>query len=219
MIRNANRSFFAAIALASSVGASPVVDLDFIVLQHGGVAVFGDGFDSGVLESPPWYVVTGSPGPESGTTLTMNAGDMIVTTIAPLDPTLDLTILAGVNLTSFSGTVTASLILLGDEPGESLELAIVPLAAYLIQDGITTIGIGPALTFGSMFFEITLGASGNVNAEVNGITVFDNALDFGPLTGIAFGVIPEPSTLVLLGLGLAALVRRKRAERFALAAR
>lgn len=219
MTRNTTRSIFAVMALAGTVGASPIVNLDFIVLQNGTAAVFGDGFDSGVMESPPWYVVTGSPGPESGTTLTLQAGDMIATPIAPLDPALDTTIFAGMDLIRFSGNASAALILLGDEPGESLTLAIVPLAAYLIENGSDTLGIGPALTFGSMHFEITLGASGNVNAEVNGITVFDDALDFGPLTGIAFGVIPEPSTLVLLGLGLVVLVRRKRAGRLTLAAR
>ncbi|MFN0134652.1 MAG: PEP-CTERM sorting domain-containing protein [Phycisphaerae bacterium] len=52
-------------------------------------------------------------------------------------------------------------------------------------------------------------ATGNLSIQVNGVTILNNAFGGNGFHNICFDVVPEPTSLALLGLGAAALLRRR----------
>ncbi|MBI4717868.1 MAG: PEP-CTERM sorting domain-containing protein [Planctomycetes bacterium] len=190
-------------------GAGTEVGLDLAVVNNGD-PVFVDQFDTGTLETPPWVVLTGTPGPESGSALAMRGGDFIALPVT-LNPTVDSAIVAALNLTSFPAGSAASLVLFGDQPGELVTLTAAPGAVTLDEGGtpLANAGLPP---LGAVALGLILEANGSLIAGVNDQILFHGPVAFGPITAMGVAVVPEPATLALAGLVVTvALARRRRA--------
>lgn len=187
--------------------AATIVELDAVVVTNG-APILVDDFDNGMLDSPPWIPI-GSPGPESGTILSMGPGDMI---IAPLsvDPAFDVSASVILGLSDFPAGSSASLLLLGPDDDVLNLIVLKTPTAIALYHGIIPLGFIP-FTASAVALTLTSGADGTVSADVNGSNFFIGPVDFGPVTGVAVLVLPEPATLALVGIGVAILgVRRPR---------
>lgn len=193
--------------VVSATSAQTLVDLDSVFASASGVEIFSDGFDNDVLGAE-WFTLGTTPGPESGTVLRMDAGDFILRLVDGEATTVGATM----NLTQFPAGSAASLILSAGG-GDSLTLTVEPSSVSLADEfgDLGSIALDP----GSVaVMSVILGANG-ILAIVNGQTVFIGAEGNlgGPVSSVAFSVVPEPATIGLLSMGLFGLIRRKRSSR------
>lgn len=202
------RIIMALLALAAGApsASASVIGLDLVLVGNPD-PIAGDGFDNGVFDG--WLVVSGAPSPEAGTTLTMRGGDFILLGV-PTNPLLDTSAFASMELTDFPAGSVASLIVFGDTPGELLSLGVAPGAAFL-SDGLgAVLGIAALPPSPTANLLINIGANDSLVASVDGVIVYDQVLDFGPVTAVGISVVPEPATLGLLGLGCLFMGVRRR---------
>lgn len=200
--------FVVAVALAVAAPAlATQIQADFVAVLNGGAAVFGDNFDNGVLDSPPWFAV-GTPGPESGTSLPMRGGDSITAGIQ-VNREFDVQGVAQLILDDFGAGSQATLILFGQAPGDQVSLTLIPGAAIFGDEtGPLSVVAVPASNI--PFLSILATPAGNLTATVDGVTVFDAPNIFSPASGISLTVVPEPATLGLLLIGATGLLIRRR---------
>lgn len=201
------------LALTAGVPSASAVEvgLDTVLVGNPGI-VAGDDFANGVFDVPPWYVVSGAPGPEAGETLQMHGGDFIYLGLNT-DPFATTLAYSQMQLTDFPAGSSASMILFGVQPGEMLSLSVIPGKAML-SDGIgATLGSVPLPLSSEVTLQLTIVPLGHVTASVNGFSVFDEKLEFSEVTGLGIQVVPEPATLGLLGLGCLFMGVRRRWQR------
>lgn len=185
---------------AQSVSASgAAIGLDAVWASNGSVTWVADDFNDDVL-GPPWEVLRGTPGPESGTELEMHPDDVV---FAPMltDPQFGTIAAATISLTDFPVDSAAAMVLTGDEPGEFLALAVTPTAAALIdEEGLMVYTpLQPGATASMLMY---LGAGSGLIAEVNDEEVFAGVYTLGAVTGIGVVMVPEPATAAIVGAGL-----------------
>ena len=212
------RIIFALLTVAVGLQAASATEigLDLVLVANPGI-ISGDSFDNGSLDSPPWFVISGLPGPEAGTTLAMHHGDFIFQGLTT-NPDAATTAFSLMQLTDFPAGSFASMIVFGDAPGELLSLGVLPGFAVLTDGSGTPLGSTALPASSSANLLLTVDPFGAVFASVNDVAVFGGPLGtgpaFGPLTGLGISVVPEPATLGLLDLGRLAMgVRRMRRAR------
>jgi len=197
----------AVVAIVPCTSLATLVEVDYVVVTNGGVPVYGDLFDNGVLD-PPWTIASGSPGPESGTTLKMDAlplvGDFIVAPMLGIDPQLDTTIDMVLYLTDFPDYIYASLAMFGAQSAEESLWLTVTRGAAVLTDGMAA-ELDRIVFFpgSAVNMAITSRADGTGMAVVNGQTVFDGPVDLGQVSGVGVlvGVVPEPVSAAIFGMG------------------
>ena len=200
------------LAVWAPSASAALVGLDTVLVGNPNI-IAGDDFANGVFGTPPWFVVSGSPGPEAGETLAMHNGDFIYLgfTTNPANNTVAYSLM---QLTDFPTGSFAEMILYG-VLDESLSLGIEPGLAVL-RDGtgaiLGSVALPPSSEASLM---LTVVPFGHLSASVNGFSVYDEKLaqDFGEVTGLSIRVVPEPATLGLLGLGCVFMGVRRRLQR------
>ncbi|MCP4589381.1 MAG: hypothetical protein GY842_01425 [bacterium] len=203
---------FVLIVLSLGVGvtsaSAAVIHADFAFVGNGDTLPLFDDFDNEVLDSPPWSVLSGSPGPESGTELELHDGDLI-TASAEVDPLLG--VFAGVflSLTEFSAGSATSLLMYGEDPGDFLGLLVLPDAVMMGDESgvLSAIPLDPA---GVAALYIDIGTNGVVTGVVNSTVVFSGPHDFTPSGDIGIAVAPEPGAAAMVTVLLAARLMRRR---------
>lgn len=210
-----SRIILALLALAAGVpsASATLVGLDEVLVGNPN-AIAGDNFADGIFSTPPWFVVSGSPGPEAGETLTMHNGDKIYLGFTT-NPTANTVAFSLMQLTDFPTGSFAEMILYGVQENDFLSLGVSPGLAVLRDGTGATLG-SVALPLSSVAsLELTIVPFGHLSASVNGVSVYDEkpAQDFGEVTGLGISVVPEPATLGLLGLGCVFMGVRRRLQR------
>lgn len=201
-----------AVVVGLQTASATEIGLD-LVLVFNPSPILGDAFDNGILDDPPWFIVSGSPGPESGETLEMHDGDTIFTSLVS-NREVDLTAYSRMLLTDFPAGSFASMILFGPE-NKALSIGLTPGAAFLVDETGAILGSAVLPPSSEAELQLTLIPHGpgllGVTASVNDVT-FTDALkvEFGAVTGLAINVVPEPATLGLLGLGCVIMGLRRR---------
>jgi hypothetical protein len=191
---------------AALAGASGVttVNGDSVVVLDGATPIFADLFDAPALQTPPWVVLSGAPGPQSGGLLELHAGDLI---FAPFTPgTGDTTVVFDAALADFGADSALTLLLFGQDPADLLNLTLTPTTAVLSNEAgvVSAVLLSPGAT-SSMVLTVS---GGNVGAAINGAPVFFGAEAFGPAVALGILVTPEPASLLAL-VGAMVLVRRR----------
>jgi hypothetical protein len=202
----------AAVVMSAAPLMAAQIEVDFVIVNNP-VPVFGDDFDNGSLDSPPWTVLQGTPGPETGTTLEMHDGDLIFTGVV-VDSEEDYGADALFNLTDFGPNATLSMIMFGTDPGDQFVVTIVPDNAFVVNEGGDLLGVAAVDTSGSALLNVNITPTGNITASYNGGEIFNGSDAFSTLAGIGISVTPEPATAGLLAIGgVASLFRRGRRNR------
>ena len=194
---------------AVSTAEAALVEADFVIALDDSVPCLGDHFDNGVLDSPPWYIAGGSPGPETGTTLAMDVGDKIVTSLW-VDPLTTIEAQAEFLLTDFPADTSAALWLYGETAGDALAIAVVNEGALFYDEtGVLALyAFDPFDPDPRVNLDIVVEPDGTVIGSVNGITFFNEINVFTPCTGMGLSVMPEPGSLALLAVGFVFTGRR-----------
>ena len=191
-----------------SASAETMVGLDLAVVIADGEVVFADGFDDGVFGTPPWLGLGESPLNEAGTILDMPGDSVIVAPIVadPAELTLAWTLL---ELTSFSEGSLATMVLLGDDGG-ALYLGVVPGFAFLADATDGLIGLVPFPAAATVNLVLAVDDAGGAIALANDEVVFAGDAGFGGVvSGIGVVVVPEPSGMLIVGIGLVACASRR----------
>ncbi|NOT00366.1 MAG: PEP-CTERM sorting domain-containing protein [Phycisphaerales bacterium] len=189
--------------------ADRVAAVDLIFATSNGTPFFGDHFDNGVLE-PIWDVVAGSPGPETGTTLDLHGGDLL---LAPLsyDPQTDLAVASMLDVSGMQPGDLAAVVLYGANRGDILAFILGNGTAFATDETFAPLGVTSYV--GELaVVELNYDADGTFRAIVNGSSAFDGIPGgFGPVSEVGLLAIPEPATVtfMIVGLGLSALRRRR----------
>lgn len=192
--------------LTGTALGQPTVHLDLALVVANQSARLFDHFDDGMLDAD--WVTMGSPGPESGTTLEMDAGDFIFQPLL-ISSRANWLSVATIDLTDFSEPTDAVFLLMTGRAGDRLGLAITPQAAFVFDEngllGGRLLNPGPRATLVLLHG----GRTGRILAAVNSRTVFLGDPDFDLVTGIGIGVVPEPAGLLLFAVAALAAVRRR----------
>lgn len=197
------------VVVAAQAAWATTIHADFVLVQNGSAAVFGDLFDGPALNSPPW-IPTGSPGPQAGGLLEMKGGDQIVAALS-LDAQADVISQAMINLTDFAAGDSAVALSVGAE-SDNVGLVVTPTFSF-VGNGGGLLGVLPLDPGTAALLSIGIDPLGNILATVNGTTIYDGP-GAGPLNidSIRIQVVPEPST-ALAGLLLAGVALRRRNRR------
>lgn len=191
----------------SAARASTLVGLDYVLGFDGPTLVFADGFDAPTLQSPPWFVLSGSPLTSIGSALQMHGNDAIVAATG-FSGTADSTLIAQANLTDFAGDSALAVLLVGPNFDDVVGLLLTPnFAAAVNETGVLGVLAQPAAPASQLVLTAT--TTGGVLATVDGNVVYAGPDTFGPLTQVIVSVVPEPATMVAF-LGLGALLRLRR---------
>jgi hypothetical protein len=204
-------ALMAVVVILQSASATEI-GLD-TVLVFNPTPIAADAFNNDFFDAPPWVVVTGAPGPESGETLEMHDGDTI---FIPLNSNreVDLTAYSHVLLTDFPAGSFVSMILFGPE-NKSISISMAPGAAFLVDETGAILGSAVLPPSSDANLQLTLIPHGpgllGVTSSIHDV-MFTNELkvEFGTVTGLAINVVPEPATLGLLGLGCLIMGYRRR---------
>ena len=198
------------VALASvGIAHATLVNADYAVALNGGVPIFGDTFDGATLNSPPWVVASGSPGPVSGGFLSLHGGDTILAGV-PYNPIVSQQVQASLDLASFGPGSVASLLLLGGQPNEVFSLSVVPGLIGIFSDASGPLAFVPVTGASAYVLDITVDPAGGVNATINNDVVFAGGAHPFTATAIGLSVVPEPATVVMLIAAGAFIGRRRR---------
>lgn len=192
----------------SGVAAAAAVDMDFVVVTSDGAAVFGDVFDDVALDTPPWIVVGGTPGPEAGGNLTLANGAAIATALGT-DPTLVTGVQSSFTTSGFGATDFINISFL-DQQGVQAGVIIGDGFAFAFDSFNSPLGTFVAVPTGAVSLDMgLLGNNGNLTVNVNGTEVYNGGVSFGTVAALQIAVTPEPASFILLALsGL--LIRRRR---------
>ncbi len=192
----------------TTANAAAIIGADFVTLFDGANAVFGDNFNEPNLQTPPWIILSGSPGPGNGSTMEFHAGDAI---LAPVDVggQNDVTMVFNANLGTFEAGSSLSILMFGRQPGDLLSLAITPDAAVVSNENGALGGL-PINPGGLADLSLAISAAGNVTAFVNGTPVFSGTDTFTAASAIGIVLTPEPATALLAIGGLLFSIRRRR---------
>lgn len=195
---------------APAVRADRIATVDFIFATSNATPFFGDHFDNGVID-PIWQVALGSPGPESGTTVDLNAGDLLV---APLsyDQNTDLMVASIMDLTDMEPGEVAAVVLYGANRGDILALILNNGTAVAVDETFAPLGVTNYVgTLAAV--ELGYAADGTFRALVNESLAFEGIPGgFGPVSEVGLLAVPEPATLGMVAAGLALLARRRRSS-------
>ena len=195
-------------ALTVAVGqADTLVNADYVVLFDGATAVFGDQFDTANLQTPPWIILSGSPGPGNGSTMPLHGGDSILAPVT-VGGQNDVALVFNAELASFPTGSSLSILLFGQQAGDFLSLALTPDGAVVSNEAGALGGL-PFAAGANALMSLSYSAAGIVTATVNGTPIFAGPDTFAPATAIGIVVVPEPATCLLVIGGLALGLRRR----------
>jgi len=199
-------SLFLCAMLGVASASATVVDADFLIAYDGAVPVFGDGFDSAALQSPPWNVISGAPGPQTGGFLELHGGDLLLAPIT-VSGQGDTTLIFQGNLTDFPADSSLTLLLFGTEPGDFLGVTISPTSAVLGNESgpLGAILVNPGAT---SLISLTYSANGDASGTLDGVPIFFGPDSFRMASAVGILVTPEPAGILAALLGTALLRRR-----------
>ena len=191
----------------SAARASTLVGLDYVLGFDGPSLTLGDNFDAPTLQSPPWFVLSGSPLISIGSALQMHGNDGIIAATG-FSGTADSTLIAQANLTDFTGDSALAVLLVGPNFNDVVGLLLTPnFAAAVNEGGVLGVLAQPAAPASQLVLTAT--TTGNLIATVDGAVVYAGPDAFGPLTQVIVSVVPEPATMAVF-LALGALLRLRR---------
>ncbi len=194
-----------------SASAETVVRLDLAAVFVDGQVAFADDFDDEQLGAPPWLGVGDTPMTETGSAVEMREGNFIVAPVATnsAETTIAWT---RMELTTFDEGSLASMVVLGDDD-TSLFLGVVPGFAFLADHAQGLLGLVPLPAAASVDLVLAVNEDGSALAIANEEVVYSGATGLAGFTGIGFVVVPEPSSFVIMGIGLSMCFARRSSRR------
>ncbi len=190
-----------------TAAAQTAIDLDLVYVSANGSPRLFDHFDDGALDTD--WVTAGTPGPESGTTLRMDAGDLIIQSLI-ISESANWYSLATMDLTMFDAPGSAALMIMTGGPRNFLALGVAAGVAFLVDEGgllgasvIDTRGGSASLAL------VHIASSDRILAVVNGTPLYFDDDTLGRPTGLAIAVVPEPASAGLIFFGAWIAIRRR----------